>query len=437
MTISITVSQCSFEGDGSSVTFPIADGDNGIYFTSADEIEVLVDGDVVLASAYSVSGAGSDSGTVTFSTAPADGAVGIIRRNTALTQALSLTRGGYLSPTSVMDALDKATRIDQDQQRQIDDHETRIVDAETVAADVAAANASAVAAAGSAAAAAASGAAAADSETAALGYATTAEQALANVIADGGESTPFTRLLDNIAGGFNGSTTGFNLTYASQPVSPFSASQVIVRVGGVTQKPGSDYTVSSSTITFTTAPASGLSCALLELQAYINAADIASSPTGDVAATDVQAAIAELASEKLSATEAASIYAPKASPTFTGTPAAPTASPGTNTTQVATTAFVTAAVVASTTGVASVDGKTGAVTGGVLDNIAGSFNGSTTTFALAFSSVAFTPNSVAALRVILGGVEQVPTTDYTVSTTNIIFTTAPASGLTCMIRAFH
>ena len=54
------------------------------------------------------------------------------------------------------------------------------------------------------------------------------------------------------------------------------------------------------------------------------------TPAGSIAATDVQAAIAELDTEK----------AALASPTFTGTPAAPTAAPATNTTQIATTAFV-------------------------------------------------------------------------------------------------
>ncbi|HWR07089.1 MAG TPA: hypothetical protein VN379_09470, partial [Sporomusa sp.] len=66
----------------------------------------------------------------------------------------------------------------------------------------------------------------------------------------------------------------------------------------------------------------------------ISAANVTSTATGDVAATNVQAAIAELASEK----------APKASPALTGTPTAPTAVVGTNTTQLATTAYVVAAI---------------------------------------------------------------------------------------------
>jgi hypothetical protein len=125
------------------------------------------------------------------------------------------------------------------------------------------------------------------------------------------------------------------------------------------------------------------------------ASQITNVPAGNIAATTVQAALAELDSEKqpldsdltswaaitrasgfdtFAATPSsanlaglltdetgsgAAVFA--GSPALTGTPTAPTASGGTNTTQIATTAFVTAAVVASTTGVSQVNGRTGAV----------------------------------------------------------------------------
>jgi len=66
----------------------------------------------------------------------------------------------------------------------------------------------------------------------------------------------------------------------------------------------------------------------------------------------------------------------------------------------------------------------------VLDDISGSFNGNTTTFALASDSSAITPANAQQLRIVLGGVVQKPATDYTVSTSNITFSTAPTSGLT-------
>jgi hypothetical protein len=51
---------------------------------------------------------------------------------------------------------------------------------------------------------------------------------------------------------------------------------------------------------------------------FENAADVAFVPTGTIAATNVQDAIAELDSDKLSAGTAAATYAPLASPNFTG-----------------------------------------------------------------------------------------------------------------------
>ena len=64
--------------------------------------------------------------------------------------------------------------------------------------------------------------------------------------------------LDDISSGFNGSTTQFNLTVSSSAVEPVSDSQLLISVGGVMQNPTNDYTVSGSTITFTTAPSAGL-----------------------------------------------------------------------------------------------------------------------------------------------------------------------------------
>ena len=63
--------------------------------------------------------------------------------------------------------------------------------------------------------------------------------------------------LDDISSGFNGVTTTFNLTSSSTAVTPGSANALIISLGGVVQEPTSSYTVSTSTITFTTAPAAG------------------------------------------------------------------------------------------------------------------------------------------------------------------------------------
>ena len=67
------------------------------------------------------------------------------------------------------------------------------------------------------------------------------------------------REVDDISSGFNGSEVNFTLQVNSQNVSPGSSNAIIVSLGGVIQNPGTDYTVAASTLTFTTAPANGLS----------------------------------------------------------------------------------------------------------------------------------------------------------------------------------
>ena len=67
------------------------------------------------------------------------------------------------------------------------------------------------------------------------------------------------REVDDISSGFNGSTTAFTLQVGGSNVSPGTANDIYVSLGGVIQNPNNDFTVAASTITFTTAPASGLS----------------------------------------------------------------------------------------------------------------------------------------------------------------------------------
>ena len=66
------------------------------------------------------------------------------------------------------------------------------------------------------------------------------------------------RVLDDISGSFNGSTTAFNLTVSSSSSPPASVNQLWIILGGILQKPGTDFTVADAVITFTTAPASTL-----------------------------------------------------------------------------------------------------------------------------------------------------------------------------------
>jgi len=63
-----------------------------------------------------------------------------------------------------------------------------------------------------------------------------------------------------------------------------------------------------------------------------------------------------------------------------------------------------------------------------LDDFSGDFDGSDATHAVASNGVAITPVRPEALIISINGVIQEPVTDYTVSGTNITFTTAPTSG---------
>ena len=88
------------------------------------------------------------------------------------------------------------------------------------------------------------------------------------------------REVDDISSSFNGSTTAFTLQVSSVNVSPESANNILINLGGVMQNPGTDYTIAASTITFTTAPASGLSFFGIILGAGINTATVADDTIG-------------------------------------------------------------------------------------------------------------------------------------------------------------
>lgn len=114
MTISTQVSSVSYTGDGSTVAFSVP-----FYFAASSELTVKTNtaGTIstkTLGVDYTVTGAGTGSGTVTFTTAPSSGVEVWIDRNTPKTQTLDLTAGGNLDPDQLEQALDKLTRIAQD-----------------------------------------------------------------------------------------------------------------------------------------------------------------------------------------------------------------------------------------------------------------------------------------------------------------------------------
>ena len=61
-------------------------------------------------------------------------------------------------------------------------------------------------------------------------------------------------LIDDISGSFNGTLTSFTLQSGGVNVIPTNEQSCIISISGVVQYPNDAYTVSNSTITFTSAP---------------------------------------------------------------------------------------------------------------------------------------------------------------------------------------
>ena len=160
----------------------------------------------------------------------------------------------------------------------------------------------------------------------------------------------------------DGSTVAFTVSEST------TSAGCIVSINGVVQDPGSSYSVSGTTLTFTEAPQSGdnIDARILTTTATVEGADSADkwstartitlggdlsgsvSIDGSVDVT-LTATIADDSHNHTIANvdglqTALDAKAPLASPALTGTPTAPTATAGTSTTQVATTAFVSTAV---------------------------------------------------------------------------------------------
>jgi len=94
------------------------------------------------------------------------------------------------------------------------------------------------------------------------------------------------RQLDDISSGFDGSDTTHTMQVNSTNVSVGDVNQILLSLGGVIQKPGTDFTVSGSTLTFTTAPAANTSFFAILL---------GSDNGGTVTPTDVSVTKAKLA----------------------------------------------------------------------------------------------------------------------------------------------
>ena len=98
------------------------------------------------------------------------------------------------------------------------------------------------------------------------------------------------RQLDDISSGFDGSDTTHTMQVNSTNVTVGDVNQILLSLGGVIQKPGTDFTVSSSTLTFTTAPAANTSFFAILL---------GSDNGGTVTPTDASVTTAKIAADNV------------------------------------------------------------------------------------------------------------------------------------------
>lgn len=303
----------------------------------------------------------------------------------------------------------------------------------------------------------------------------------AAILEDGAEFTNVNRLLDDISTGFNGSTTTFNLTFSSNPVTPTNAAQLLVFLGGSFQTPGVAFTVSGSTITFASAPASGLSCVIVQALAAVPAGPQGPAGADGADGVDGLSAYQVAVNNGFVGTEAAWLAS------LVGAEGAPGADGADGSIWHSGTGAPSGALGKVTDWYLNdangdVYEKTGASTWTLRDNLTGptgpsgpgsgdmskstydtdndgvvdaaesvpwsgvtgkptlcrkldtlTFDGTTTAFTLAISTTPVTPADANHLEVYVGGVRQIPGDAFTVSGSTITFSEAPASGLSCLI----
>jgi hypothetical protein len=234
-----------YAGSGTTGPFTVS-----FRFLENSHIQVIktssagVDTTLALGTDYSVAGAGGTSGTVTLVTALAVGEKLTIVRNVPFTQDADYVQNDAFPAESHERALDKLTMQTQqlleavDRALQVPITSTQTSDEliEELLDVATTATAAAGSASASATSASASAAAAAASEAAAEGY-------VGNII-----NNPI--LGDDVFNG-NGSTTAFTL---SRSMTAGTETALLVTISGVTQAPTAAYSVSGTTLTFTSAP---------------------------------------------------------------------------------------------------------------------------------------------------------------------------------------
>lgn len=234
-----------YAGSGTTGPFTVS-----FRFLENSHIQVIktssagVDTTLALGTDYSVAGAGGTSGTVTLVTALAVGEKLTIVRNVPFTQDADYVQNDAFPAESHERALDKLTMQTQ-QLLEAVDRSLQVPVTSTQTSDELVAQLLGVseAAAASAGAASLSATSASSSAASAATSATNAQNYVGNII-----NNPI--LGDDVFNG-NGSTTAFTL---SRSMTAGTETALLVTISGVTQAPTAAYSVSGTTLTFTSAP---------------------------------------------------------------------------------------------------------------------------------------------------------------------------------------
>lgn len=398
MTVSTTTSKVSYAGNGSTTAFAV-----NFYFLDNTHLKVILraangtETVKTLGTDYTVSGAGvSSGGTVTMTSAPASGTTLVVLRNVPATQLADYTPNDPFPAQTHEQALDKLTMLVQQQQTSLNgvlkfpDTDSASLSAtlppstnrankalvfdedggvglsdDDYANQVATVAASATAAAGSATAAAASASSAAASASAASGSATSASSSATSASASAAAAAA------SIA-----SALWRDVVFVTYANSPITISQSDNGKMYCVDTTGGNVVVNLPTIAGITTP---FNVSFKKESADSNSVNINRGGTD----------------------------------TIDGATSKSVASAGGGTTLMADTDPSPDQWIAS---------DFGAVAGNMVKDVF-SGNASTTSFTLTAS-----PGSANNVAVYIGGVRQVPTTDYTVSGTTLSFTSAPPTG---------
>ncbi|MCA9333469.1 hypothetical protein KC963_00295, partial [Candidatus Saccharibacteria bacterium] len=224
MTVTTTTSRVEYSGDGSTTPFAVP-----FYFLQDTDLVVYKNETrQTITTHYSVKGAGNPSGgTIKFVSAPASTDTVVIFRDAEITQNVDYINNDPFPAETHETALDRLTMVEL-RNRDLLDRALVLPDSDTNVPDMSVPDL-------------------ATRANKTFYWNSLGQPSVADVSAATVTFSPYTQPFSG-----NGSDTDFILTEA-----PGSASALIVAISGVLQKPNTDFTVSGTTISFTSPPASG------------------------------------------------------------------------------------------------------------------------------------------------------------------------------------